>query len=470
MDFFNEEEMLSAMPDYAEEIAALIRGDLAPKSLSERLEEYHEKDIASALALLNEDQRGKLYGVLNNDTLSGVIEYSEERNIYLGELALKRRIAVLAMIEIGDAAEYLKELPRGERSSILSLLPDETRKELTVIASFEEDEIGSRMSTNYISVVGGIGVREAMRELVAQAAENDNVSTIYVTDGDGVFLGAITLKDLIVARAGTPLEDITTVSYPYVYATQQVDSCLERIRGYSEDSVPVLDRENRLIGVLTASELTELTRDEMGDDYAKLGGLAAEEELSEPLRRSVAKRLPWLTVLFALGLVVSRVVGLFEAVADAVPVIVSFQSLILGMAGNVGTQSLAVTVRLLTDDNGLAFIAEPCIGQIVYGINVVIEILKYGNASRISAVRVVTVEYYLGRIVAHFIELMNYLHYLLSRINVRNTVCYVKEDKVNVSICELFNMLSDYPFIVTEVVAEERLREEVMLVHGAPNT
>jgi len=351
MDFFNEEEMLSAMPDYAEEIAALIRGDLAPKSLSERLEEYHEKDIASALALLNEDQRGKLYGVLNNDTLSGVIEYSEERNIYLGELALKRRIAVLAMIEIGDAAEYLKELPRGERSSILSLLPDETRKELTVIASFEEDEIGSRMSTNYISVVGGIGVREAMRELVAQAAENDNVSTIYVTDGDGVFLGAITLKDLIVARAGTPLEDITTVSYPYVYATQQVDSCLERIRGYSEDSVPVLDRENRLIGVLTASELTELTRDEMGDDYAKLGGLAAEEELSEPLRRSVAKRLPWLTVLFALGLVVSRVVGLFEAVADAVPVIVSFQSLILGMAGNVGTQSLAVTVRLLTDDN-----------------------------------------------------------------------------------------------------------------------
>ena len=355
MEYVNEEaieeEMISALPDYAEEIAALIRGDLAPKALSERLSEYHDKDIASALTLLTEDQRGKLYRVLNNDVLSGVIEYSDERNTYLGELELKRRIALLAMIEIGDAAEYLKSLPRGERSSILSLLPDDTRKELTVISAFEEDEIGSRMSTNYISVVGGIGVREAMRELVTQAAENDNVSTIYVTDADGEFVGAISLKNLILARAGTPLDDVITVSYPYVYAFEQTDVCLERIRGYSEDSIPVLDRENRLIGVLTATELAELIEDEMSEDYARLAGLAAEEELQEPLKRSVAKRLPWLAVLFALGLAVSWVVGLFEAVADAVPVIVSFQSLILGMAGNVGTQSLAVTVRLLADEH-----------------------------------------------------------------------------------------------------------------------
>ena len=354
MEFINEEEMeeemISALPNYAEEIAALIRGDLAPKSLSERMEEYHDKDISSALELLTEAQRGKLYRILDDEKLAGVIEYSEERSAYLGELELKRRLAILSLIEVGDAAEYLQSLSRGEKNSILGLLPDETRKELTVITSFDEDEIGSRMSTNYVSVVGGIGVREAMRELVAQAAENDNVSTIYVTDAEGEFVGAITLKDLIIARAGTPLEDITTVSYPYVYAFEQTDECLERIREYSEDSIPVLDRENCLIGVLTASELAELTRDEIGEDYAKLAGLAAEEELKEPLKRSIGKRLPWLAVLFALGLAVSWVVGLFEAVADAVPVIVSFQSLILGMAGNVGTQSLAVTVRLLADE------------------------------------------------------------------------------------------------------------------------
>ena len=89
---------------------------------------------------------------------------------------------------------------------------------------------------------------------------------------------------------------------------------------------------------------------ELEEDYARLGGLSEEEEFGEPLLRSIGKRLPWLMILFALGLIVSSVVGAFDAVVAHLTVIVSFQSLILGMAGNVGTQSLAVTIRYLMDD------------------------------------------------------------------------------------------------------------------------
>ena len=133
------------------------------------------------------------------------------------------------------------------------------------------------------------------------------------------------------------------------------DSILENAKTYAIgvylfDKVYNLTLPAETLNAIDA-ELAELIEDEMSEDYARLAGLAAEEELQEPLKRSVAKRLPWLAVLFALGLAVSWVVGLFEAVADAVPVIVSFQSLILGMAGNVGTQSLAVTVRLLADEH-----------------------------------------------------------------------------------------------------------------------
>ncbi|MBR6380685.1 MAG: magnesium transporter, partial [Lachnospiraceae bacterium] len=91
--------------------------------------------------------------------------------------------------------------------------------------------------------------------------------------------------------------------------------------------------------------------DEMGEDYAKLAGLTAEEDLNEKTRESMRKRLPWLVVLLVLGLAISSVVGVFEAVVAVLPVIVSFQSLILDMAGNVGTQSLAVTIRVLMDEN-----------------------------------------------------------------------------------------------------------------------
>ena len=116
-------------------------------------------------------------------------------------------------------------------------------------------------------------------------------------------------------------------------------------------SIPVLDENNKILGVITAQDIVQVVDDEMGDDYAKLAGLASEEELNEPIRQSVHKRLPWLIILLGLGLVVSSVVGLFEGVVAQLTIVICFQSLILDMAGNVGTQSLAVTIRVLMDEN-----------------------------------------------------------------------------------------------------------------------
>lgn len=105
------------------------------------------------------------------------------------------------------------------------------------------------------------------------------------------------------------------------------------------------------MGIITAQSVIEVVDDEMGEDYAKLAGLTAEEDLKEPLLRSMKKRLPWLFALLGLGILVSTVVGAFESVVQSLTMIMAFQSLILDMAGNVGTQSLAVTIRVLMDEN-----------------------------------------------------------------------------------------------------------------------
>ena len=123
------------------------------------------------------------------------------------------------------------------------------------------------------------------------------------------------------------------------------------MKDYSEDSIPVLDNDQRIIGVITAQDIVEVVDEEMGEDYAKLAGLTAEEDLKEPLLESMKKRIPWLVVLLFLGLVVSSVVGMFEKVVAELTLVICFQSLILDMAGNVGTQSLAVTIRVLMDEN-----------------------------------------------------------------------------------------------------------------------
>ncbi|MEG2931388.1 MAG: magnesium transporter, partial [Ruthenibacterium sp.] len=135
------------------------------------------------------------------------------------------------------------------------------------------------------------------------------------------------------------------------YASETIDTCIEKLKDYSEASIPVLDKEHKVIGVITAHDVVEVVDTEMGEDYAKLGGLLAEEDLQEPVLMSVKKRIPWLIILLFLGLVVSAVVGAFESVVKQLTLIICFQSLILDMAGNVGTQSLAVTIRVLMDEN-----------------------------------------------------------------------------------------------------------------------
>ncbi len=346
----NENAVVVQHPDYKSEVAEIIRSNLTPKLMQERILAYHENDIAAAMDLLRKDERSRLYSILSTDTLASVLEYSENRNEYISELSVRKRAVILSRFEAATSVDYLRGLEKADRNMLIDLMEEDTKREISLLNSFDEDEIGSKMTTNFISIHEGISVRQAMRWLVDQAAENDNISTIYVIDKEGLLVGAIDLKDLIIARENAELANITVTSYPYVYANELIEDCIERIKGYSEDSIPVLDSENKLKGVLTSQDITQLVDDEMGDDYAKLAGLSAEEDLHEPLKKSIVKRLPWLIILLGLGLVVSSVVGAFESVVAHLAIIVSFQSLILDMAGNVGTQSLAVTIRVLMDE------------------------------------------------------------------------------------------------------------------------
>lgn len=339
------------LPDYQEELVRIMKGNVSPKMLKERISDYHENDIAATFEVLTREEREKLYRILDAGRLSDIFEYLEDGEKYFDELNIKKKVDVISCMDADQAAALLKKVEKQERNMLIDLIDNESKRDIAMIDSFDEDEIGSRMTTNYIEIHLGLTVREAMRELISQAADNDNISKIYVTDDEQTFYGAIDLKDLIISRENTDLEDIIMTSYPYVYAREMIEDCIERMKDYSEDSIPVLDNQNKILGVITAQDFVQVVDDEMGDDYAKLAGLSSEEELNEPVRESVKKRLPWLVILLGLGLVVSSVVGLFEGVVAQLTIVICFQSLILDMAGNVGTQSLAVTIRVLMDEN-----------------------------------------------------------------------------------------------------------------------
>lgn len=322
------------------------------QAIRDYLDDYHDNDIAEVLTQVDEDSRKRVYRALGYDRAAEVLAYMDNVSDYLEELSPKQAAALLGSMDADDAVDALEDIDsEDKREELIALMDDESSEDIRLIVSFDEDQVGHRMTTNFVTVPATATIKEAMRSLVEQAHENDNINTIYATDAQGKYAGAIQLTDLIVAREGTPLDDLIAKSYPSVYATERTDDVMERLRDYAEDSIPVLNDRDEIIGAITANAIIEAVDEALGEDYAKLGGLTAEEDLHEKLLASMKKRLPWLILLLGLGMVVSGVVGAFEAIVAQVAIVVSFQSLILDMAGNVGTQSLAVTIRVLMDED-----------------------------------------------------------------------------------------------------------------------
>ena len=336
--------------DYVKELVEIINQESDDAALAEKLSVYHENDIAEAFELLDEAGRRKLYRVLDTEWMSEVFAYLDDVGTYLEELEADDAADIIENMDADDAVDVLQEVDDNVREKLVSLLNEEATEDIQLICSYDEDQMGSMMTTNFIQINRNLTIKQAMKSLVAQAEDNDNISTIYVTDEDGIFYGAIDLKDLIVAREYVPLEELISTSYPYVLANETITDNLERLKDYAEDSIPVLDQEHRIIGVITSQDLVEAVDDEIGEDYAQLAGLTTEEDLGETVTQSMKKRLPWLLILLGLGLVVSTVTGMFEQVLTQLTLIVFFQSTILGMSGNAGTQSLAVTIRVLMDE------------------------------------------------------------------------------------------------------------------------
>ena len=338
-------------PKFTEDIVSIIRSGLGREQLIEKLSDYHEKDIAQSFAFLTSEERKALYDTLGAEWISNIFSYIEEPQAYIEELGIDKLAEVINEMDSDDAVDLLEDIDESVKAKLRPILDEDVKADIRLIHSYDEDEIGSLITTNFVCISKDLSIRQAMRELVRQAGENDNISTIYVVDASDTFCGAIDLKDLIVAREHDELDDLISYSYPYLLDHEKIADSIEKIKDYAEDSLPVLNGKRELIGILTAQDVIEAVDDEMGEDYAKLAGLTAEEDLKETTLESMKKRMPWLIVLLFLGMSVSTVVGAFEGVVAALPIVICFQSLILDMAGNVGTQSLAVTIRVLMDED-----------------------------------------------------------------------------------------------------------------------
>ena len=337
--------------DYEQEIIELLQSGLPDSEISEKLSDYHDNDIAGAIEELDEEQRNHIFDIIGEERAAEILAYVEDSHEILAEMPAEEAAKFLENMDTDDAIDILENMDEETAENLVELMEAEAGEDIRLIQSYDEEEIGSRMTTNFVVIRNDLNIRSAMKELIKQAGENDNIMTIYVVDEKDAFYGAIDLKDLIVARDTADLSELIITSYPYLTDHEIVSDCIERIKSYAEDSIPVLNEEGHILGVITSQDIVEAVDDELGEDYAKLAGLSEEEDLNEKTSVSIRKRIPWLIALLLLGMLTSTLVGAFEGVIAAIPVVIAFQSLILSMSGNVGTQSLAVTIRVIADED-----------------------------------------------------------------------------------------------------------------------
>ena len=338
------------MRDFILEIINLIKNELDNEKLIDDLSQYHASDIAESFEELSDADLVRLYDILPSEFLADIITYIEDKERYLDLMENEDVAEILDNMESNDAAEVLEELDIEDIEEINTLIEPETLEDINLVNSYEEDVVGSLMSTDYITVKTSFSIKEAMRTVIKEANDVENINVIYVVDDNEKYIGVISLRDLIRARSNDDIEDIIKTGYPVLHDFDLLDDIDKDILDYELESFGVLDEAGKLIGIVNDETLIDLLEEEYKEDYAMFAGMGEIEDTTEPIYKSVTKRLPWLAFLLIIGLFVSLLTSSFDGIIEELTAVVFFQSLILGMAGNTGTQSLAVTISKINDD------------------------------------------------------------------------------------------------------------------------
>ncbi|MFU8786259.1 MAG: magnesium transporter [Candidatus Izemoplasmataceae bacterium] len=343
----NEEQTLSIK----DQIIEIIESS-SPKQLQDSLVKFHPSDIALAFEELDEEKRHFVLKSLNVHVLADIFEHLDQEDAAENVQWLDNEKAahILEEMDPDDAVDILNELNESEMEKVLDKMQDETADSLRNLALYETDTAGSIMTTDYIELKKGIDVKDAMKSLIANAHTTEGIQRLFVVDDNNFLEGVIELKKLIQARSPMTIDELIQTEVITANVNDDSEEVARLIQNYGIYILPIVNDNNQLQGVITMDDAADILDEETDEDYARFAAISSDEDINESVLKSAFHRLPWLIVLLFLGSIIATIIGSFETTLEQLTVLVFFLPLILDMAGNTGTQSLAVTVRGLSKD------------------------------------------------------------------------------------------------------------------------
>lgn len=319
----------------------------------EQFIDMHPYDQAIFFKELNKKKRMKVYAYLSPKEMSDIMENIElkETEDFITEMDPQFASMVFAEMAVDDAVDILQELTKDEVASFLTIMNKKAGDEIKALLHYEDKTAGSIMTTEYVSILTTQTKVETLHEMKVIAPDAETIYYTYVLDDQKRLVGVLSLRDLITADDDQLVGDIMSENVVSVSVGLDQEEVAQMMRDYDFLAVPVVDFQNHLLGIITVDDILDVIDEEAIDDYSKFAAVSDIDARDSNPFKSAQKRLPWLIILLFLGMITASLIAGFEDTLEQVPIVAIFIPLIAGMAGNAGTQSLAVAVRGLAVGN-----------------------------------------------------------------------------------------------------------------------
>lgn len=330
-------------------LKSLIR-EQKKRLLQQYLEETHGYDLAQAFLMLDKEEREQLYLVISNEQLAEIVAYLEPEDAVevLSDFDISKQKDVIEEMEPDDAVDLIQELDTEEQEELLQSLDIHDVRNLI---EYDEDETGSAMTPRVIKLTKDLDIKKATKLVIQEAPDVETINRLFVVDEKNLYLGVVSLKNLLKAKPPLLIADLVEDG-PFVYDTDSIMHTLQAINNYDVYEMPVIDEHHQLLGMVTLDDALDRYEEEAQEDFERLAALPDTIQ-AHPFKMAM-HRLPWLVLLLLVSIPVSLITSLFQEVITTIAIIVIFQPLISGSAGNVATQTLAVTLRMYqTGEKGI---------------------------------------------------------------------------------------------------------------------
>lgn len=322
--------------------------------LKKMLAEMNSADISTILDELDKEKAVKLFRILSKEKAGETFSYMETdmREKLIQDLTDAELKNVLDELFMDDTVDLIEEMPSNVVTRILKAVNKEDRKVINELLKYPEDSAGSIMTTEFIDLKESYTVEKALKRIREIGTDSETIYNCYVLDPNRVLIGIINIKDILLADENKAIKELMRTNIISVVTTEDQEEVAKAFDKYDLYALPVVDNENRLVGIITVDDAINVIQDEASEDFEKMAAMQPNEEgyFETSVFKHAKNRIVWLLVLMLSAILTGTIITNYEEAFAVVPILVAFIPMIMDTGGNCGSQSSTLIIRGLATD------------------------------------------------------------------------------------------------------------------------